>query len=149
MCGMPGGRTGLDLCGYCRASLPLDHPSSDVALTGFSRVVVPFRYEYPVDRFVRALKFGGQREYARILGTLLAAEVLSREGPIPQTLVPVPLHVMRYRSRGFNQSSEIARFAAARLGVRVDARCLVRVIPTVEQSALPLRERRRNVRGAF
>jgi ComF family protein len=149
LCGMAGSATALDLCGYCRELLPPNPGSPSERLPGFARVVVPLRYAYPVDHFIRALKFGGDRVYARILGDLLAEEIIRLGGPMPAALVPVPLHSSRYRSRGFNQAAEIARFAGRGLGIRVDSSCLGRAFATAEQSALPRLERRRNVRGAF
>jgi len=149
LCGFAGARAGLDLCEICigllprNMALPSDYPPI------FSRAVVPFEYAYPVDHFVRSLKFRGERRYARVLGTLLADAHRRLGGSLPQLLVPVPLHPSRYRARGFNQAGQIARFAAAPLGARVDTRCLARVVATQEQSGLPLEERRRNVRGAF
>lgn len=149
LCGYPGQRTAFDLCGYCVEGLP--GRSGDV-LAGpslFSRALVPYTYDYPIDRFIRRLKFRGERQYARVLGMLLARAQAASGAPLPQLLIPVPLHTLRYRSRGFNQAAEIARFAAAELGVRTDDRCLVRLIATREQSGLPLEERMHNVRGAF
>jgi ComF family protein len=68
---------------------------------------------------------------------------------LPDCIVPMPLHAARLRERGFNQALEIARYAAASLGARVDARSLVRKLSTREQSGLSLESRRKNVRGAF
>jgi ComF family protein len=108
-----------------------------------------FKYAYPVDHFIRAVKFRGERVFARVLGELLAREHRSRGWELPDCIVPMPLHVERLRERGFNQSLEIARFAAASLGARVECRSLERRIATREQSGLSLEARRKNVRGAF
>jgi ComF family protein len=110
---------------------------------------VPFHYAYPVDHWIRALKFSGERVYARVLGLLLADAFRALRQEPPALLVPIPLHASRYRERGFNQSAEIARFAAAALGVGVDSRCLVRTRATLEQSSLSVAQRRTNVRGVF
>ena len=115
----------------------------------FVRVLVPFEYAYPVDHLIRALKFRGERVYARVLGTLLAQAHQAVRHELPDLIVPMPLHSMRYRERGFNQAQEIARFAARRLGVGVDTRSLLRRVATQEQSGLSVLERRKNVRGAF
>lgn len=98
---------------------------------------------------VRALKFRGERVYARVLGTLLARARGAMQAPLPEIVVPVPLYQRRYGRRGFNQAQDIARFAARNLGVPVDSRVLVRGVETREQSGLSLAARRRNVRGAF
>jgi ComF family protein len=160
LCGAPGQAPGLDLCDVCTTFLPvLDRgpvPSSGESVPGSAigdgtllRTAFLFKYEYPVDRFIRALKFRGERLYARVLGELLARFHLSRGGRLPAFIVPMPLHTTRLRERGFNQAHEIARYASASLGIRVEHRVLVRAHATSEQSGLTLDERRRNVRGAF
>jgi ComF family protein len=149
MCGFPGMRVGLDLCEYCVAMLPANTAVATGYPAIFSRVLVPYSYAYPVDRFVRALKFRGERLYARVLGVLLADAQRASGAQWPESLIPVPLHSSRYRERGFNQANEIARFTGRELGMHVNTGCLVRLIATREQSALSLVERRHNVRGAF
>ena len=113
------------------------------------RTLFLFKYAYPVDHFIRAVKFRGDRVFARVLGELLAREHRSRGWEPPDCIVPMPLHFTRLRERGFNQALEIARFAASSLGTRVESRSLVRKIATREQSGLSLEVRRKNVRGAF
>lgn len=122
-------------CGACLK----DPPHFDVA-------VAAFRYNFPVDRIVHALKYGHQLAVAdwcaHQLIALLKDHAFNR-------LVPLPLHPERLRERGFNQSGEIARAVGARLGIPVDIESLLRTRATAPQADLPHKERRRNVRGAF
>jgi ComF family protein len=153
LCGAPGQAPDLDLCDVCNTLLPvLGGAAGSKPAIGddtLLRTLFHFKYAYPVDHFIRALKFRGERIFARVLGELLAREHRSRGWALPACIVPMPLHVARLRERGFNQSLEIARFAAAALGARVESRALVRRIATREQSGLSLQARRNNVRGAF
>ena len=153
LCGARSDVSTRDLCGECVKCLPVNEaPSlgaSPLFVPTLVRVHVPFHYAYPVDHWIRALKFSGERVYARVLGALLADAFRALRHEPPQLLVPIPLHASRYRERGFNQAAEIARFAGAALGIPIDGRCLVRTIATIEQSSLSLARRRRNVRGAF
>jgi ComF family protein len=148
----------LDLCEVCATLLPRNrkpHTRMRRERSVAIQLIVPFEYAYPVDAWVRALKFGGERLYARVLGVLLAREraALQVEVPslraLPELIVPVPLHAKRYRDRGFNQAAEIAEAAGRVLRVPVNARALTRRIATREQSGLSVRKRRRNVRDAF
>jgi ComF family protein len=160
LCGSPGQRPDLDLCDVCTTFLPV-FPSGCVpgskAAAGCGtlvRIAALFKYEYPVDHFIRALKFRGERVFARVLGTLMARVRCEQGWEAPSIIVPMPLHIERYRARGFNQSEEIARYAArspdaAVPPLKVVADLLVRAVPTREQSGLSLEERRRNVLGAF
>jgi len=71
-------------------------------------------------------------------------------------LVPVPLHPLRERERGFNQAAaltlglslELARRAEAP-PARVETRCLRRIRATVPQTGLSPAARQENVRGVF
>ncbi len=57
------------------------------------RTLFLFKYAYPVDHFIRALKFRGERVFARVLGELRAREHRSRGWEPPDCIVPMPLHV--------------------------------------------------------
>jgi ComF family protein len=158
LCGAPGERADLDLCEECVNLLPVNPPTggnapssatSPLFASTLIRVVVPFHYAYPVDHWIRALKFNGERVYARVLAALLVNAFRALRQPPPQLIVPIPLHPRRYRERGFNQAHELAKFAAPPLGIQINAHCLARELPTLEQSSLPPAQRRKNVRGAF
>lgn len=64
-------------------------------------------------------------------------------------MVPVPLHPVRRRERGYNQTELIAKPLARRLGLRLDTSALVRVKPRPPQLLLSRRERWLSVRGAY
>ena len=106
-------------------------------------------YDYPVDRLIRALKFHGDQSVARALGGRLAHWRGARPEPLPDLLVPVPLHGARLRQRGYNQADEIARHVAAVLALRRMPQALERIRDTPAQSRLPAAERRANLVGAF
>ena len=169
LCGGAGQLPVLDLCGPCEAELPRNsYPCARCAVPlpagtpigaacgrclerppWFDAASVPFRYAYPLDHLVRDFKYHGRLAYARVLGTVLADHVRALAAPVPECLVPVPLHPARHRERGFNQSSEIARHVARHLGIALDERLCRRTRATADQTALTAKERRRNLRGAF
>jgi competence protein ComFC len=64
-------------------------------------------------------------------------------------VVPVPLHPVRARERGFNQSELLCAPLAHRANVPIATHCLERVKLNAPQVAVPARMRRANVRGAF
>jgi ComF family protein len=153
-----------DLCEHCEAELPrigrscsicAEPLSADDAICGacvrkrprFERCVAPYRYAYPLDHMIRALKYGNAIAYGRVLGNLFARHaVLS---PVPDVIVPVPLGHARFVARGYNQALELAAPVASRLGIRLRADVLVRTRETREQAGLERRERRKNLRNAF
>ncbi len=69
--------------------------------------------------------------------------------PLPQAILPIPLHPYRLADRGFNQAEHIARFAAETLGIPLASQLLQRRRHTIPQSRLDGAARRNNLRGAF
>jgi ComF family protein len=126
------------ICGECQ-----NHPPP------FDELIAPFRYEFPFDVLIQALKFHGRLPAARLLGDLLGDSLEGRGDALPERIVPVPLHPARLRERGFNQSLEIARPLAKRLGIPIAIPNVHRTRPTPPQSGLDQKARRINVRGVF
>jgi ComF family protein len=97
---------------------------------------------------------------ARRLGTLLAdsleAVASSPDAPRRMLVIPVPMHPVKQRQRGFNHAELLARSAMAelrrrhpQLGLRLESSLLKRVRVTVSQAGLTTHQRRQNLRGAF
>ncbi len=115
-------------------------------------------YTGALRQLIHLLKYEGVRTAANPLGRFTAEACLQLEGDIdvPELLmIPVPVHKLRMRSRGFNQAELIAR-AAQRgieesIGRRVtlDATTLLRVRFAESQVALDAQTRRQQIRGAF
>lgn len=99
-------------------------------------------------QLVQRLKYGDQTELAPWMANwmLRAGAELVRGSDV---VVPVPLHAMRFLSRRYNQSAELARAVANRSGLPFEPGALRRIKPTRRQVGLSANERRVNVRGAF
>jgi len=110
----------------------------------FDATLALWRYEFPCDRLVQALKYRAQLALAGFFARSLASR------PLPEfdVLLPMPLHPRRLAERGFNQALEIARGLARNLGP-IEPRGVLRVKNTPPQAELPYEERAKNVRGAF
>ena len=113
------------------------------------RILAPHQYRYPANELVRQLKYNQRLILARELGYAVVAEVKKAGAPLPECILPVPLHWFRYFTRGFNQSAEIAAVIARDFSIPVNNRLLQRTKYTVPQFGLGLAERKRNIRGAF
>jgi ComF family protein len=114
-------RRGAPLCAGCRRRLGF-LAREPVALSGV-RVWAPVAYEGPGRDLVRALKFGGAVALAAEMAALIVAS--APDGLLCGALVPVPLHPVRLRKRGFNQAFVLADAIARRTGLAV-ADCLRR-----------------------
>ena len=104
-----------------------------------------FAYAFPLDRMVQALKFNEQLFLIRQFANKLAQRIEAR----PDCIVAMPLHPARLRERGFNQSLELARQVAHNLKIPLLSHVCQRIRDTPPQSALPWKERGKNMRKAF
>lgn len=129
------------LCGRCISKPP-----------GFDYCYSLFRYEDDIIYLVHQLKFAEKISYARSLGEMLYLRLqaeIQRTGEKPDCLLPVPLHNKRLRQRGYNQSIEIARVIAGKLGIPIAYDIVKRERHTEAQSGLNARQRQKNIRSAF
>jgi ComF family protein len=145
-------------CRGCALPLPATTPP-DVCCArcqrtplGFSRVIAPLLYTRPVDTLITQLKYHGRLALGTVLADCLVDARLhpvDRSMPLPQALIPVPMHAARLRERGFNHAAELARAAGRRLGVGVAYRLVDRSLATRPQQGLSRTERLRNLQRAF
>ena len=63
--------------------------------------------------------------------------------------VPVPLHAIRLKSRGYNHAGLLTEGLATKLGYSYVAQYLIRTINTKPQYKLKKEERLKNIKGAF
>ena len=138
VCALPLGGTEAHRCGSCST----DPPAHDAA-------IAPFRYDRPIDRAIAGLKYHARLGTARWLGAAIAEAAGSRDAPLPDLLIPVPLHASRLRQRGYNQALELARGIRRVLPIAVDWRAATRTRATADQIGQRAVDRRREVRGAF
>lgn len=129
---------GVGLCGDCVQSPP-----------PFDSALAAVDYVHPWDGLIGDFKFNDSLELADSMADLLVATHRQRADTLPDWLLPVPLGPDRLRERGYNQSWELARRCARRLGCRADATLLLRIKETPHQQQLPRNLRLANVRGAF
>lgn len=109
------------------------------------RAQAAFWLEDPLDRLIHDLKYGGATRLARPLARWTAEHVEPPGG----MLVPVPLHRVRRRERGFNQAELLAGKLADYWGEPVVPDLLRRVRATRAQARRPRAERAANLQGAF
>lgn len=152
------GRSGAMLCpdclsGFLRPSRPSDRflaPDAAVVIgETLSLALAAFAYDGPLRRALAALKYSEASRLARPLARAAEPAVRSLLGLTGRaTLVPVPLHIERRRSRGFNQAELLARELAPLLELPT-SESLVRARPTTKQHRLNRAARLENLRGAF
>lgn len=126
-----------EICGSC-----LNNPPA------FTRTIAAMRYSFPVDALVQSLKYRANLTLAPILAQLLVISLHAAKTK-PDVIVPMPLHPLRLRERGFNQAMEIGRYVAKRLNIPLFPDCCKRIKHTQPQAELPWKQRQKNIRKAF
>ncbi len=117
----------------------------------FRRIYGASVYENAIEEAVKLMKFHGKQRMARPLaGLMLEFAEREMERDAYDLLIPVPLHKIRERERGFNQSRLLAEAVLAGFPKAHLDESLKRIRPTRVQSRLKdPEERRANVIGAF
>jgi len=136
-CGQSLG-TGLDYCGRC-----LDAPPA------FDSCFCPFRFESPIKELIQTFKYGEKPEGAKALARLVSTEIMANNLPMPDLLIPVPLHINRLRARGFNQSLQLSKELTKLLKIPFANNIIEKHRMTSAQTQLGLKQRKVNLRGSF
>lgn len=107
-------------------------------------------FDGAVAEAIKLLKFGDRERLAAPLAELLL-DFAEREmdAAAYDLVIPVPLHKVRERARGFNQSRLIAEHIMPAFPNAALDESLRRIRPTRTQSKLKGRHRQSNVKGAF
>lgn len=108
-----------------------------------------FAYQFPVDRLIPAFKFHHQLAAGRALAEAWATRLAARAEPLPQLLLPVPLHQQRLQERGFNQAEKLARALGQALHIPVAHDLLLHPHATASLHKLDRVDRSRAIRRAF
>ncbi len=129
------------LCALCR----------EEATSPYRRIYAAAAYSGSIADAVKLLKFNDKRLAAKPLGELLRTFIAANMITDPYTdIVPVPLHKVRLRERGYNQAELLAREVAREFPHAALNQNLHRIRPTRVQSRLRnATERISNVAGAF
>ncbi len=114
-------------------------------------------YQNRLRGMIHLLKYERIPTIAEPLGKLLAASIAQRNDlPANLTVVAVPLHAIRQRERGFNQTALLAEVTVRALRklrpdlqIELARQAMGRQRATESQSGLRPHQRRRNLRGAF
>lgn len=144
-------------CGHCGIrETPLGSLCSDCSgHTSHDGLFAALRYDdLRVARLIHLFKYRFIRDLATPLGALLATATLHSDLPIPDAIIPVPLHPRRERWRGWNQSALLANAFVAHFPETIAPpildTLLVRTRYTATQMSIRDRKlREKNTEGAF
>jgi ComF family protein len=109
-----------------------------------------FLYQFPIDAMMQRYKYGNHLNIGNSFGQFLR-EKIDTENHLSNIdlVIPMPMHPQRLKERGFNQAHEIAKVLTKNNKEKLDFKSVQRIKLTPPQASLPLKERVKNIKGAF
>ncbi len=109
-----------------------------------------FEHGGTLQEIIHLLKYGGVKAIGRELGIKIGERIASDDlFRMADYSLPVPLHRVRLRERGYNQCAFLCEGITAVTGIPSRADLLMRTRSTMTQTRLTPGERIKNVEGAF
>ncbi|MEE2731043.1 MAG: ComF family protein [Pseudomonadota bacterium] len=137
-CGEPWPTPFQGLCQPCVSEEPY-----------FDQCFAPFRYGFPIDQLILQGKGGKRAELLFTLGRLLAEALVQHRIPLPDAIIPVPLHPHKQQKRGYNQAGVLAQVVGRTLAVPVRHDLLLKIREPGDQKSLSRSGRQHNIQRAF
>ncbi|WP_245747653.1 ComF family protein [Parapedobacter koreensis] len=149
------------ICTTCWYHMPYTHGHKDARnvsarqLWGRAQLEAVASYMYFLDasrvqQLLHQLKYRNRPEIGVLMGTKYG-EILSATAPFNQIdiIVPIPLHPVKLRKRGYNQSVFFAQGLSSSMQRPVVAHCVARHRATESQTQKNRYERYENMLGTF
>ncbi len=147
-------RTAEDVvCRYCQKKVESCRLENPQALwQGYLPVFAWGKYEGELKRAIATLKYNNHPEIGVLLGKWLAKTWQANNLISPNlklTIVPIPLHKTKFKSRGFNQAVSLAKGFCQETGDYLEPEALIRVKATEAMFTLNPAQRQQNLQNAF
>lgn len=145
------------LCTACKVDLPItnDHTNPSNTLIqkfAFQRNIksaasfLYFQRKGIAQRILHELKYNGKKELGVLLGSWFSSSLASLKVDI---VIPVPLHKSKLRKRTYNQSEEIAKGIAVKLGLQIRTDLIKREVATETQTKKSKAKRWLNMENVY
>ncbi|RLC32920.1 hypothetical protein DRH13_00700 [Candidatus Woesebacteria bacterium] len=120
-------------------------------IVGLDGRVSLWKYTGGIRKAITGLKYKFAFEIAKELAEHAAKKISEKKLFFPKksVLVPIPLYWHRKNWRGFNQSEEIGKMIAEKLGWGFERNLLIRKASKKPQASLKKEERMANIKGVF
>lgn len=137
-CAEPLNTAHISLCSHCQQDPP-----------PFDRTHAAFRYSFPINQLLPAIKYHRRPAALGWLSRTFAALLSDRIETAPQLLIPVPQHPLKEIRRGFNQAALIAQELSRCLDIPLSDTLVRKRRTTLQQAELGRSERLANLRDSF
>ena len=128
------------------ANMPCTCQAEDLP---FAACLSAFAYQFPINELLFQYKSQARLALCNSFAQTLIAQVKKQQYPLPQVLMPVPLHPNKLKQRGFNQSLELAKVLSKQLHITIDYHSLQSTQQTTQQKSLNKQQRLVNVQSSY
>ena len=115
----------------------------------FAACLSAFAYQFPINELLFQYKSQARLALCNSFAQTLIAQIKKQQHPLPQVLMPVPLHPNKLKQRGFNQSLELAKVLSKQLHIPIDYHSLQSTQQTTQQKSLNKQQRLVNVQSSY
>lgn len=149
------------LCTHCHIQLPHTHfedqRNNPVEKLFWMKLPVEsassayfFSKKSRIQRIIHAFKYHDKPQVAIYMGQLIGKKLQNLNSTVSfDIIIPVPLHPLKKRIRGYNQAEKIAEGIAQVLNIPVDSNSLKRITANKTQTNKGLYDRWINVNSVF
>ncbi|HSW67487.1 MAG TPA: hypothetical protein VLH16_02805 [Bacteroidales bacterium] len=149
------------ICTFCRFRLPKTnfhlHHNNPLEQVFWGRISIERAYalyyytkQGKVQKLLHQFKYCNHPEIGRFLGKMYGYELKrTLPEPIPELIIPVPLHPKKQRKRGYNQSEQFAIGLSQGLQIQLNTRLLIRTKASETQTRKSRFSRWENVKEIF
>jgi len=149
------------ICTHCLYHLPYTNfhrdPQNKMARQLWGRfpfeqaiAFVYFRKGNRVQNLMHQLKYNNRPEVGIRMGELYAWQLMRSDGwKKAELIIPIPLHPLKRKKRGYNQSEQISRGMSSVLNLPLSTQNLVRIENTETQTRKSRYARYENLKDAF
>jgi ComF family protein len=102
-----------------------------------------------LQNIMHEFKYKNQKEIGYELGKLFGADLLGTNYASADVIIPVPLHISKFRKRGYNQSEWIVKGLSEKLQIPFENGAVERIKDTDSQTRKARYERWENVENIF
>lgn len=147
------------LCESCWNEIPKITPLNPLFIATHNKLITSqtvselysvyiFEKDRPFQALVHSMKYEGRTSIGLRLGETLG-KLLQDNHVQADLLIPIPLHRVKLRERGFNQAERIAKGVSQKTGIPIDANLVHRTKNTQTQTLLSIEKRKKNMDEAF
>lgn len=123
----------IDSCADCIRQQPF-----------FDKIHVSYEYEGVLPFLIQQFKYQKKLHLMSYLADLIMDNIMTLEPPLPDLLIPVPMHITKLRKRGLNHSALLTVEIARRLARPYSLSHCIVVKNTRSQVGLSKQKRRKN-----